>query len=105
LVPQAIALVAFGVAILVTVHFLEAKEEGTVLGAMGSVLQVGGWVALWTAISLLFTAASGFRRRARTLQRLAEGPIRFRYADVEPYERFEHEAEKLAPAVVASEAH
>jgi hypothetical protein len=105
LMPQAMGLIALGAAILVAVHFLEAKEEGTVLGAMGSVLQVGGWVALWTAISVLFSVFAGFWRRARTLRHLAERPLHFRYADVEPYERFDREADKLSPAVVASHTH
>jgi hypothetical protein len=105
LMPQAIALVLFGMAILVVVHFVEAGEEGTAIGAMGSVLQVGGWVAMWTAISVLFSVTTGFWRRAKALRRLSERPIHFRYADVGPHERFEDEARKLAPAVVAADGH
>ena len=101
MVPQILGLVALGATILVVVHFLEAEEQGTALGAMGSVLQVGGWVAMWTAISALFTAVTGYWRRARTLRRLAERPIRFVYADVEPHERFDHPPGSLAPLMVS----
>src|SRR5690606_1033335 len=80
LMPQALGLVGVGMAILVLVYFLEAQEEGTVLGALGSVLQVGGWVAMWTAISVLFSVVSGYWRRARTLKEIARWPIEFKYA-------------------------
>ncbi len=88
LVPKGVGLIIFGVAVLFAVYFLASNQEGTVPGVIGSVLQVGAWVALWTAISALCFEATTFWHRSSTLYRLSRSPFRFQYADVDPHERF-----------------
>jgi len=80
-VPRSLSLVFVGVSILLLSHYLQdSNMDEPVRFAISDAVQVGGWVALWTAISAIFI--DGFQSLLNyfAFRRLAGVQISFEYA-------------------------
>jgi hypothetical protein len=78
--PLAVTLVAIGISILwVSNRVDDVNIEENVKNTLSDVVQVGAWVALWSAISLLFSTGFESLQYYIAFRRLANVPIKFHY--------------------------
>jgi hypothetical protein len=78
--PMVVTLVVLGVTVLWVSHRIEdARMDEELKDTLSGVVQVGAWVALWSAISLLFESGFNTLGNYAAFRRLARMPVLFRY--------------------------
>jgi hypothetical protein len=82
LIPKILLLLTAGLTMLyLSNHINDAGLEKTFRRTLADAVRVGGWVALWTVVALLYDDGAKALMRFRALQALARLPIEFDYRE------------------------